>query len=285
MRTCRIASTVAAAVVAMTFLSAAWVGAQDRPSDQMTTYELTLKDGSRLYGTIEQEDDTSIVFRSVAGVVITAPRADVQSLRAVAGTLTDGEFWPGDPNATRLFFGPTARSLPKGRTYFGVYEFLMPFVQVGVTDRFSIGGGTPLVFGFDEGERPFWITPKLQVLDTGRTQVAAGAFQAFVDGENAGIAYGVVTTGRIEASITAGAGYGYSSGGGHGAVVMIGGERQASRHVAFVTENYIWKGGQGVLAGGVRFFGERLSADVGLAVPLGTDELFALPVVNFVYVF
>jgi predicted secreted Zn-dependent protease len=75
MRTCRIASTMAAAVVAMTFLSAALAGAQDRPSDRMTTYELTLKDGSRLYGTIEQEDDTSIVFRSVAGVVITTARA------------------------------------------------------------------------------------------------------------------------------------------------------------------------------------------------------------------
>jgi hypothetical protein len=166
-----------------------------------------------------------------------------------------------------------------------VYEFLMPFVQVGVTDRFSIGGGTPLVFGFDEGERPFWITPKLQVLDTGRTQVAVGAFHGFVDGENSGIAYGVVTTGRTDASITAGAGYAYSSAGGHGAVVMIGGERQAGRHVALVTENYIWKGGQGVVTGGVRFFGERLSADVGLAVPLRAGELFALPVVNFMYLF
>jgi hypothetical protein len=251
----------------------------------MTTYELTLKDGSRLYGSVEQEDDTSIVFRSVAGILITAPRADVESLRAVEGTLTDGEFRPGDPNTTRLFFGPTARSLPKGQTYFGVYEFVMPSVQVGVTDRFSIGGGTPLFFGFDESERPFWITPKLQVVDTGRTQVAVGAFHTFVDGENFGIAYGVVTTGRVGASITAGAGYAYSSDGGRGAVAMIGGERQASRHVAFVTENYIWKGGEGIVTGGVRFFGERLSADVGLAVPFGTGERFALPVVNFVYLF
>ncbi len=284
MRMCRIASTVTAVVV-MTFLSAASAGAQDRPSTPITTYELTLKDGSRLYGSVEQQDDTSIVFRSVAGVVITAPLADVQSLRVVAGTLTGGEFRPGDPNSTRLFFGPTARSLPKGQTYFGVYEFVMPSVQVGVTDRFSIGGGTPLFFGFDESERPFWITPKLQVLDTGRTQVAAGAFHTFVDGENVGIAYGVVTIGRVDGSITAGAGYGYSTGGGHGAVVMIGGERQTSRHVAFVTENYVWKGGQGIVTGGVRFFGERLSADVGLAVPLGTGERFALPVVNFVYLF
>ena len=66
---------------------------------------------------------------------------------------------------------------------------------------------------------------------------------------------------------------------------LVGGERRASRHVAFVTENYIWKGGQGIVSGGVRFFGERLSADVGLGVPLGTGDRFALPVVNFVYVF
>src|SRR3954453_14550502 len=102
MRMCRMALTVAA-VVAMTFVSAALAGAQDRPSDPMTTYELTLNDGSRLYGTVEQGDAASIVFRRVAGVVITAPRADVRSLRAVAGTLTAGEFRPADPNTTRLF--------------------------------------------------------------------------------------------------------------------------------------------------------------------------------------
>jgi hypothetical protein len=285
MRTWRIASLAAAAAVAMTVLCVAPAVAQDRPSGRMTTYELTLKDGSRLYGLIEQQDDTTIVFRSVSGIVITTPRADVQSLRAVAGTLTDGEFRPADPNTTRLFFGPTARSLPKGQAYFSMYEFMMPFVQVGVTDRFSIGGGTPLMFGFDEGNRPFWITPKLQLLDTGRTQVAVGAIQAFADGDSGGIAYGVVTTGRLDASITAGAGFGYSSDGGHGAVVMVGGERQTGRHIAFVTENYVWQGGSGVATGGVRFFGERLSADVGLAVPLGVGEIFAFPVVNFVYVF
>jgi hypothetical protein len=54
--------------------------------------------------------------------------------------------------------------LARGQTYLGVYEFLMPFVQIGVTDRVSIGGGTPLLFGFDDGDRPFWITPKVQIV-------------------------------------------------------------------------------------------------------------------------
>jgi len=206
MTTRRIPSLVILAALAVTMLSATTAAAQDHRTTPMTTYELTLSDGSRLYGVVEQQDELSIVFRTVAGLVITTPRTDVLSVRVVAGTLVDGEFQPGDPNTTRLFFGPTARSLPKGKAYFGVYEFLMPFVQVGVTDRFSIGGGTPLAFGLDGGDRPFWITPKLQLLDTGKTQLAIGAFQALVDGESAGIAYGVVTSGSPNASLTAGAG-------------------------------------------------------------------------------
>jgi hypothetical protein len=185
-----------------------------------------------------------------------------------------------------LFFGPTARSLPKGQVYAGVYEFLMPFVQVGVTDRFSIGGGTPLVFGFEDFERPFWITPKLQVLDTGRTQVAAGVFHAFDSSSSGGgIAYGVVTHGDSNASFTAGAGMAYAVDGGRSAVVMIGGDARIRRNIKVMTENYVWRGGDGVLTGGVRFLGDHLSADVGLAFPVGAGEFFAFPVVNFVYVF
>jgi hypothetical protein len=40
-----------------------------------------------------------------------------------------------------------------------------------------------------------------------------------------------------------------------------------------------------VVSPGLRFFGERISADLALAVPIGADEFFAFPVINFVYVF
>jgi hypothetical protein len=52
-----------------------------------------------------------------------------------------------------------------------------------------------------------------------------------------------------------------------------------------MSENYILKNGNGMVSAGVRFFGERLSADLALAIPLGADELYTFPVVNFVYVF
>jgi hypothetical protein len=184
-----------------------------------------------------------------------------------------------------LFFAPTGRSLDKGQVSVGVFEFLAPFVQVGVTDRFSIGGGTPLVFGFDEEFRPFWVTPKYQVVNSEKFQAAVGVLHAFnTEGESGGIAYGVGTFGNSDNAMTAGAGLAYS-GDDRGGVVMVGGERRVRNNLKLITENYVWKNGDGILSGGVRFLGERLSADLALAFPIGVGDFIGFPVVNFVYVF
>ena len=54
-----------------------------------------------------------------------------------------------------------------------------------------------------------------------------------------------------------------------------------SRRIKFVTENYVFKGG-GFASGGLRFFGEKLSADVGLVLPLFEDDTFVFPMINIV---
>ncbi len=253
---------------------------------QITLYEVVLRDGSRLYGTIEREDQSEVVFKTQTGAIVTTQRSDIETLREVTGTVVHGEFMPPDPNSTRLFFAPTGRSLPRGQTYLGVYEFLMPFVQVGVTDRFSVGGGTPLMFGFDGGDRPFWITPKLQVLSTSSTDVAVGVLHVFNPaGDGGGVAYAVGTSGNARGSVTIGGGLAYGTEGGRAGIVMVGGERQVRRNLKVMSENYLAKGGNGVVSAGVRFFGERLSADLALGFPIGADEFFAFPIVNFVYRF
>jgi hypothetical protein len=193
---------------------------------------------------------------------------------------------PEAPGGTRLLFGPTARALPKGQVYFGVYEFLMPFVQVGVTDRISIGGGTPLFIGIDESHRPFWVTPKVQALHGESTDVAVGVLHVSMPGEGGGgVGYVVATHGSQRGSLTTGVGLGYDVDGGRAAVVMIGGEQQVRPGLKIISENYVWKGGSGIATAGVRFSGDRLSADVGLGIPIGLGETFAFPVINFVYNF
>ncbi len=267
----------------------AHVGAQTpSTTEPVVTHELRLRDGSRVYGRITAESDTEVTFETASGVLLTPRRDQIVSLRPVEGHVRNGEFHAADPNNTRLFFGPTGRSLPKGQTYLGVYEFIMPFVQVGVTDRFSIGGGTPLIFGFeDDGlDRPYWVTPKLQVFRSRTVQASVGVFQGFGGGSSAGIAYGVVTTGGSTGSFTGGAGVAYNDDGGRAAVVMVGGDRSVRRNMKFITENYVWDSGGGIVSAGVRFHGDRLSADLALAMPvLDAFEGFVFPVVNFVYLF
>ncbi len=73
--------------------------------------------------------------------------------------------------------------------------------------------------------------------------------------------------------------------GGKSGIVMVGGERTVRRNLKLMTENYVWKEGNGLVSGGVRLFGERLSADFGLVFPVGMGEFFGFPIVNVVYVF
>lgn len=255
------------------------------PSGRTEIHELVLKDGSRMFGTVERETDTEVVFRTHAGATVTARRQDIVSLHPVKGRIERGEFLRTDMHRSRLFFAPTGRSLERGQVSVGVFEFLAPFVQVGVTDRFSLGGGTPLVFGFDDGFRPFWFTPKFQVVNTAKVQAAVGVLQIFnTSGDNGGIAYGVGTFGDSDNALTVGGGLAYSEG-DRGGVVMVGGEGRVRNNLKLITENYLWKDGNGIVSGGVRFLGERLSADLALAIPIGFDDFVAFPVVNFVYVF
>lgn len=253
--------------------------------DAKDMFELVLRDGSRIYGTVERETDQEVVFRSSSGAVVTAKRADIVSLRRVKGRIEQGQFLRTDMHRSRLFFAPTGRSLDKGQVSVGVFQFFAPFVQVGVTDRFSMGGGTPLVFGIDEFERPFWVTPKMQVYRTDKAQAAVGVLHVFAaEGDSAGIAYGVSTFGNADNAVTVGAGLAYA-GDEEGMLYMIGGETRATRSLKLISENYITKSGNGIISGGIRFLGERLSADLALAIPIGVGDIVAFPVVNFVYVF
>ncbi|MEO8678170.1 MAG: hypothetical protein ABI665_03935 [Vicinamibacterales bacterium] len=252
------------------------------------TREILLKDGTNAIGRVERVEDGRVTFRTTAGAVLQVDVAQVISVVGVNGQVVNGELWRADPNPTRLFFAPTGRSLKKGEAYLGVYEILMPFVQVGLTDRISFGGGTPLFIG--GSDRPFWLTPKVQVIKGRSVEGAVGVLHFSNIGDyNMGIAYGVLTKGSTDSAITIGAGYAYqrSSGAddnGDAPMLMVGGEHRVSRRIKLVTENYVFPDG-GLVSAGVRFLGERLSVDLGLVSPVGAGDFVAVPMVNFVWKF
>jgi hypothetical protein len=290
------AIAVAALTVSAAFFAAPAVDAQEPPPAVVagdSLYEIRLTDGSSLIGRVVADDGEELVVETAAGARITLRRAQIRSMRLVRGRMVDGEMWLEDPHATRLFFGPTARAVPQGEGYFGVYELFFPFVTYGVTDRLTISGGTPVVPGAI-GEA-FYVSPKLEVMRTPMASAAVGVLAFFATREldgTVGLLYAVGTFGEPDRALTVGATVPFIATRGTTEIgrepaLMLGGEARMTRRTKFISENYFApSAGYGLVSGGVRFFGERLSADFGLGAAIG-DGAFecCLPLVNFVYSF
>lgn len=255
-----------------------------------TVMEIRLDDGSILYGRITAVDGDRIAITTESGVRLEVGRGQIVSVRPTESRVVNGERWLVDPNATRLFFGPTGRAVGAGTGYFAVYELLMPFLSYGVTDQLSLSGGTPVIPGI-MGELVYF-APKLTVVSQPGLDLATGVLAFFVpsEDESLGLVYGVGTFGSRDNAFTVGVGLPFITDEGDNfadrVVLMLGAEARLSPRTKFITESYFVPGESGgLVAGGVRFFGERLSADAGLGFAIGEESGCCLPVVNFVYSF
>lgn len=257
-------------------------------------YEVRLSDGSVLYGRVTAETPDELTLVTQSGATVRLRRDQVVAITPLRGRVVNGEVWGDDPHATRLFFGPTARAVPRGEGYLGVYELFFPFVTYGVTDRFTISGGTPVIP--EAIGEVFYLAPKYEVLRTPTVSAAVGVLALFATGQeefgSAGLLYGVGTFGGSDRALTVGATVPFIAAEGESDVgdqpaFMVGGEARISRRTKFITENYFVAGESGALvSAGVRFFGERLSADFGVGMGFADgDNACCLPLVNFVYSF
>jgi hypothetical protein len=255
--------------------------------------EIRLKDGSVLVGRVERSDENTVVLVTVGGARTEIPRAQIVTMRQVL-LRPDGEVWPADDNVSRLFFTSTGRSVPRGEGYVSAYWLFFPFVGYGVTDRFTIAGGTPVVPG-GIGEIVY-LAPKYKVWDAPKLDVSVGALSFWylpeADAGNVGILYGVGTYGTNDNALTFGAGWFYANvkddfETSNEPVFMLGGERRVSRRLKLITENWfaVNPGVSGLMSGGFRFVGDRLSADFALAGLTGVEAACCLPMVNFVWSF
>ena len=255
-----------------------------------TLVQVRLTDGSTLFGRVVAVEGDRVVLQTQGGTRVELERAQIRSVSRVQGRVRGGQVLIDDPHGTRLFFAPTGRSLAAGEGYFGVYELFFPFVTFGVTDRLVITGGTPVIP--DAIGEFAYVGPKLLVFQGPRTSISAGVFTGFFEGGLAGIAYGVGTWGDTDNALTAGAGLAFHREDGEGdmadkPVFMLGGETRAGARTKFISENYFIPGESGALvSGGLRFWGERLSADAGVGLYVGDGDVgCCLPLVNFVYTF
>lgn len=263
-----------------------------RIPDSTQVQVMRLRDGSSIVGRVTEIGTDTVRFVAKAGTLSIA-RADIAELREVATTaLRSGEVWPANPNATRLLFAPTGRMLEKGEGYFNdTYLFLLS-AYGGITSRFTLGGGMSVLPLDNFSDNALYVMPKIGLYASPTLNVAVGGLAGIVGGlvdedENAnfGIVYAVGTAGSPDASVTLGTGLAYA--GGEFAktpVAMLGAEKRLSRRVAFVTENYLIPNDDvnAVISYGLRFFGEKLSADLAFWNAPGNEVVFpGIPYVAF----
>jgi hypothetical protein len=291
------AGMIGAAAASAPALSAQQTPAPPKPveiriADSTQVQVIRLRDGSSIVGRVTEIGADTIRFETTAGV-LTFARADIVELREVAKTsMRRGEVWPANPNATRLLFAPTGRMLAQGEGYFNdTYLFLLS-VHGGLTSRFTLGGGLSVLPLDDFSDNALFIMPKIGVVATPKFNLAVGALAGVVgaavdDDENGsfGVIYAVGTAGSPDASVSFGTGLAYAGGNfADRPVAMLGAESRLSRRVAFVSENYLIPNEDvnAVVSYGLRFFGEKLSADLAFWLAPGQDITFpGIPYVAF----
>ncbi len=256
---------------------------------------ITTHDKSTMIGRILEIREKEIRFKAEFGEV-TIPIYKIRSVEIVpASSIKDGVYWFPNPNATRLFFAPTARMLKQGDGYFADYYLFFPAFAYGITNNVTIGGGMSLIPGVDIDKQIFYFTPKVGLSATKIFNLGIGALiikiPDFDDEDKSplvGILYGVGTYGNPNSSLTFGLGYGFVDDEvADKPMIMIGGEHRISRRLAMVTENWILPGVDNPMVSyGVRFFGEKMSFDLALLNTIGEDAFFpGIPYVDFVFNF
>src|SRR5690606_29820218 len=97
-------------------------------AQEASRQRIELRNGQVLVGVIESESTSEVVVLDASGVRTTIPRAQIRSIRPLA----EGQFYRTDPNYTRLFFAPTARTLSRGSGRIST-SLVLPSVAYGFT--------------------------------------------------------------------------------------------------------------------------------------------------------
>jgi hypothetical protein len=243
------------------------------PVDSTAVVMLRLTDGSDLTGRVVAADDTSLTVVTLAAARVQLPRTSIVSWRPLSGQMSTRGFRPADPNTSRLFFGPTARTLEQGNGYFADYYLFFPVVAYGVHDRVMVSAGMSIIPGLSS--QLLYATAKVGVVRSENGALAVGGFYATVPDEAdaaLGTAYGVATLGNADYAFTFMGGYPFTTQDvAQEPLFMLGAEMRIARRAKFLGE--LWKfpeTSEVPAVFGLRWFGERLAVDFGFAYVAGT---------------
>jgi hypothetical protein len=282
-------------LLAILCLAAAAYGQTTATADSMVT--VRVKDGNEITGKIVQQDSTQIVLMTPGGLEVRIPRDRIILIEPFRGVLAQGEISESDPNYTRLLFAPTGRPLRAGGAYFADYYIFFPVLSYGLTDWASVQGGVSIFPVVPLRYQVKYLSAKIGKQFNRNFALSGGVLWGGIDKYYAGMLFAANTFGPPEQSLTVGMGLGYYQDEhkkirlGKDPVLMVGGTARIARHAALVSENWFVISDQisfdeEPLSLAVRFYGTKLSADVGFFAPLKLLTAgFPVPWLSMMYSF
>jgi hypothetical protein len=309
-------------VSAMMFCNLNFCNAQQSSSVSETPdslYIITLKNGSQLIGKLISSNDSTLVIESSGLGQVSILRSNIKEYKPVPATsMKSGEYWFPNPNATRYFFSPCAINLKQGEGYYQNTYLVLQSFYVGVTDFISIGGGFEILalFARNSNGPIFFLTAKGGQEVARNLHLGAGIIYASIPESNnyngssrisLGAPFGLVTYGNTDANMTLGCGFGFKDKDWQERpLITLSGMARASRKIAFVTENWVVpvkeekiegfypfysytyeKKYRAYISYGLRFFGEKLSVDLGFvnSKDIAEEIIIGIPYLDFVVKF
>ena len=256
-------------------------------------YIYEFRDGTTIIGTFEREEHGNIYIKDLEDKETYLPRVMVAQTHEVTDdNLKDGEYWFPNLHDTRYFFSPSAFGLEEGEGYFGHSYWMLWQAQYGISDNFSIGGGTT-PWGL-----PATLNGKFSFNIKNDINMAMGWFWVgdlfgWTDGDMGSLLnmpYAVITKGSKENNITLGASYNFATpfdetGSGISSerlVLNTGGTYRLGRRFSFVFEAWLLNPGEDmeIMGGpGIRYFRKinRVTARNGAGAKTWDFQLMHFP--------
>lgn len=283
-------------------------------------YIVKLFDGTSFFGALISKNDSMYSFQTKNAGIITVYKAQVKEKTLVfKESFHYGEYWFPNPNATRYFFSPSALNLKSGEGYYQNNYIFLNSIYVGIANHITIGGGVEIISLFSSNSPGplYFLTLKGGGQLAKNLHAAAGIFfvgvpELFSSGNepynHLGIAFGLLTYGNDDHNLTIGGGQGFERGKwSDRPIFTFSGMTRVSKKVSLVSENWLIPAtksepvynGNGYydprtvnsyplyFSYGLRFFGEKLSVDLGF---VNSKDIFenifiGIPYVDFVVKF
>lgn len=210
-----------------------------------------------------------------------APTTPAETPKATAvsstPTASSHQTWYPNPNLTRLFIGPTSRTLKAGKGYFFDLWIFFPGVAYGITDHFMVSGGVSIIPGLDH--QLFYIMPKYGFEASENLDLSLSVTAFSIWDKTFCFGLGGMTFGTDDQSITGALGLAFTDDKvSEKPAAMLGGEYRLGRRVSLVGEGWFIPGAgdddeTGILGmAGLRLMGEQTTIDFGVAIPNDPDD-------------